>query len=355
MANRFSLLLFIFLPIFCLGTARASEHVVWPPGITNLEDHRIFGQSLYNLEQTGAVDQSSDSLLRPAQEAQEDIETATEPGAQDLIPIPVYKPVLLSALLPGSGQLYRGQRRGFAYVAAEIVSVTAWAFFKNEGNNNRDEYIDFARVNARETLAANDPWYNVIQDRINPNLQGDWDYYEHMRNYRRSGRYDRDLNNDYTLTGNLRDLDPETEYTDSFNNRQWGIARINYFESDPENPDALVGTSADTVAAKEFYAATATSFDMAWDWGTPEQNPLSTVNWNQYKDIIHDANTAFRRASFSLGLLLANHVISTIDSYISVRTYNSRLGGKDGLGIFLSPDGADQSGPRARFEVVRRF
>ncbi|MFQ6103698.1 MAG: hypothetical protein ACE5OP_05330 [Candidatus Glassbacteria bacterium] len=275
------------------------------------------------------------------------------PQPSVITPIPVYKPVLFSALLPGAGQLYRGQKRGFAYIATEVVSITAWAFFRNEGNNNEDKYIDFARVNARETVASHDPWYALIQDRIHPELEGDWDYYEHMSQYRRSGRYDRDLNNDFTITGDLHDLDPETEYTDSFNNRQWNIARINFFHTDPENPDALIGTSADTLAAKEYYATTATSFDFAWDWGSPEES--GTANMNQYKRIIDDANSAFRRASLSLGLLLANHVVSVIDSYISVKTHNSRIGGKDGLGVRLTPGASDGYGPRARIQLVRRF
>jgi len=271
----------------------------------------------------------------------------------DKTPIPVYRPVLLSAALPGAGQIYRGQKRGFAYIAAEVVSVTTWAFFRNEGNNNRDEYIDFARVHSRETVATHDPWWGLIQDRIHPELVGDWDYYEHMSQYRRSGRYDRDLNNDYSLTGNLADLDPEIEYTDSFNNRQWRIARINYFESDPENPDNYFGTQADTLAAKDFYAKTAVTEAFAWDWGPPEE--FGTANQNEFSRIIDDADSAFRRASFSLGILLANHVISTIDAYISAKSYNSKIGGTDGLGINLVPGTADEFGPRARVQLTRSF
>jgi len=264
-------------------------------------------------------------------------------------PVPLYKPVLFSALLPGAGQLYRGQKRGFAYIAAEVVGVTAWAFFKNEGNNKRDEYIDFARVNSRETVATYDPWWGLIQNRIHPELVGDWDYYEHMSQYRRSGRYDRDLNNDYSQTGNLVDLDPEIEYTDSFNNRQWGIARINYFESDPENPDSYSGTHADTLAAKEFYAHTSVTEAYAWDWGP------YTANQNEFGRIIDNADSAFRRASFSLGILLANHVVSTIDAYISAKSYNSKIGGPDGLGVNVVPGTADEFGPRAMIQLTRSF
>lgn len=286
----------------------------------------------------------------------EDGDSSYELGASSVrgaAPVPIYKPVLLSAALPGAGQLYRGQKRGFAYIAAEVVSATAWAFFRNEGNNNRDEYIDFARVHARETVATHDPWWGLIQNRIHPELVGDWDYYEHMSHYRRSGRYDRDLNNDYSQTGNLADLDPEIEYTDSFNNRQWRIARINYFESDPENPDNYSGTHADTLAAKEFYASTAVTEAYAWDWGPPEE--FGTANQNEFSRIIDDADSAFRRASFSLGILLANHVVSTIDAYISTKSYNSKIGGPDGLGVRVVPGVADEFGPRARIELTRSF
>lgn len=269
--------------------------------------------------------------------------------------IPVYRPVLFSALLPGTGQLVRDQKRGIAYLAAEAAALTAWAFFRNEGNNNEDEYIEFARENARETAANFDPYWNPIEDRIHPELEGDWDYYEHMSQYRRSGRYDRDLNTDYYTTRNIRDLDPETEWDDSFNYRQWGISRINYFHPDPENPDpnALVGTSADTIAAKEYYARIAVTEAYAWDWGPPEYG--GTANRNQFARIIDDANSAFRNANFSLGVLLANHVVSAIDAYISVKTYNSKIGGAEGLGLSMSSRLLSRGTPRSSIGLVRRF
>jgi hypothetical protein len=268
-------------------------------------------------------------------------------------PIPIYKPVLFSAVVPGSGQLWRGQKRGFAYIAAEAAAVTAWGFFSNEGHNNEDEYADFARENARETAANWDDYWIPIKDRIQPWIKGDWDYYEHMSQYRRSGRYDRDLNSDYHVTSNIRDLDPETEWDDSFNYRQWGISRINYLRPDPENPEVYVGTSADTVAAKEYYAAIAVTEAYAWDWGPPEFG--GTANRNQFARIIDDANSAFRKASFSVGMLLANHVVSTVDAYISVKTYNSKLGGPTGLGLRMHPH-LDREGKLATSVVlVRRF
>lgn len=305
-------------------------------------------------------EEQPDETLLPGNEklfsmmAEETGSGGTDTGDQPK-PIPIYKPVLLSAVLPGGGQLYRGQKRGFAYIAAEVVTLSAWIFFRNEEDNNVQEYKDFARLYAREPIADHDPWFSLIQDRVNPNQQGDWDYYEHMANFRRSGRLDRDLNNDYTQSGDLKDLDPETEYTDSFNHRQWNIARINYFQPDPDSddPDALIGSSADTLAAKEFYAKTSTPFSMAWDWGPPEQ--LGTANQNEYKRIIDDANSAARKAGFSLGMLLANHVVSTIDSYISVKTYNSKLGGKDGLGIHMDQKSMNDRGIRARIGLVRKF
>jgi hypothetical protein len=349
------LALAILFILLCSGVVAAGEFEGDSPRFREIQNSFLPSFSLGAGTEQRSFHSDGDRLFSRLAVGEEDLQQTIEPSEQVLTPIPVYKPVLFSAALPGAGQLYRGQKRGFAYIAAEVVGLTSWAFFRNEGNNNKDEYIDYARVNARETVAAHDPWWGLIQSRINPELMGDWDYYEHMSNYRRSGRFDRDLNNDYTQTGNIRDLDPETEYTDSFNFRQWRIARINYFQQDPENPDpdALMGTSADTVAAKEFYAATATNFEFAWDWGPPEE--FGTANQNEFKRIIDDANSAFRRASFSLGVLLANHVVSVIDSYISVKTYNSKIGGKDGLGFQLTPDSVDENGPRAKFSIVRRF
>jgi hypothetical protein len=303
------------------------------------------------IDSTRAVPVNSLEGLFPAADSAETFGQIPETVLQR--PIPIYRPVLFSALLPGAGQLSRGQKRGFAYIAAEAVTATAWAFFKNEGNNSRDEYVQFAREHARETAANYDQYWNPIQDRIQPWLKGDWEYYEHMSQYRRSGRYDRDLNTDYYVTSNIRDLDPETEWDDSFNYRQWGISKINFFQSDPDNPDALIGTSADTLAAKEYYAKIAVTEAYAWDWGPPEYG--GTANRNQYGRIIDDANSAFRRASFSIGMLLANHVVSTIDAYISVKTYNSKIGGPEGLGLRMSPRADPEGKLGASISLARRF
>lgn len=56
-----------------------------------------------------------------------------------------YLPILLSALIPGAGELYLGYyKRGIALMAVEASAWTGYAYYHGKGLDTRDEYERFA-------------------------------------------------------------------------------------------------------------------------------------------------------------------------------------------------------------------
>jgi hypothetical protein len=211
-----------------------------------------------------------------------------------------YKPIFFSALLPGSGQLYQGQNRGYAYIAAEVASIAGWVVFRNQGQDREDEFIDFAWVHARENVSSR-------------NVRGSDEYYEHVEKWVKSGEFDTDRN--YDLNDPFT-IDPWTDQ-ETFNGDAWRIATINFFE--PDSLNELVGTRADSLAALQFYAERAFQNDFYWDWTKNNTVDNYRALQNEYKDQRDESNTAFQRATFSLVFLMANHVISVVDAFMSSR------------------------------------
>jgi hypothetical protein len=53
-------------------------------------------------------------------------------------------PMLMSAVLPGLGEAYRGHKRGYVLMALDIAAWIGGFHYKNEGEQLRDDYIAFA-------------------------------------------------------------------------------------------------------------------------------------------------------------------------------------------------------------------
>jgi hypothetical protein len=54
------------------------------------------------------------------------------------------KAFIFSALVPGSGELYVGAKRGYIFLGVEAVAWTSSYFFHKSGKQKEDEYLDFA-------------------------------------------------------------------------------------------------------------------------------------------------------------------------------------------------------------------
>lgn len=65
------------------------------------------------------------------------------------------KAILLSAIVPGLGQIYIGERRdlaiGIAMVATDAFAIWRYAYNKNEGNNWKKDYQSWARAHYKSS------------------------------------------------------------------------------------------------------------------------------------------------------------------------------------------------------------
>lgn len=73
-------------------------------------------------------------------------------------------------------------------------------------------------------------------------------------------------------------------------------------------------------------------FKQGWDDWTVD-GPALTPNREYYEGIRHDSNAAFKNASYSVMIAMANHLISAFDAGFSIRKYNRSLRGDISVGL----------------------
>jgi hypothetical protein len=207
--------------------------------------------------------------------------------------------VVSSAILPGAGQLLMHQKRSIVYLALEATGAAFYLSERRQGDRERDRYRQLSRTIARAQFSPDGP-------------RGSWDYYEQMEKYVASGAYD-------LLPGG--DLEPETDL-ETFNGAAWLLARQTYWR-DPEVPPPA-GT-AEYRAALDFYISRAVKPEFQWSWiGAPEA-------FQRYRLAISQSNSSFRNAEQILSLVLANHFLSAVDAYASIKLRIRRSNGETAL------------------------
>jgi hypothetical protein len=233
--------------------------------------------------QTGSFDGS----VRAADEA---VFRGSSLATQDVFREGRALPPVLSVLVPGTGQLAQEQRRGWAYLALEAAGWLVYADRRNSASAYRSRYRDLAW----ETARANGT----------ERIEGDFTYYERLTQWERSGRYDRDPGS----PGVQPETDPST-----FNGSIWDRARRIYGvgSEDPESPGYR--------AALDYYRDLAYGEPFLWDWSP---HPDARV---RYASLIRTSDTRFQHATIALGFVIANHLISAADAFVSVRGLSLEL------------------------------
>lgn len=193
---------------------------------------------------------------------------------------------LRSALIPGAGQLALGQRRGWAYLGIEALGWVVYLDRRRSGGALREEYRDFAWEEARLQSGAR--------------VDGDFDYYETMSQWDRSGAFDADPS--------LAGVQPEVDAT-RYNGLVWTRA-LGIFSADP----AAGPGDPRYDAALEYYVERAYGDDFLWDW-TGDPGARST-----YAGIIEASDDRFRQARNAVGLVIANHLVSAVDAFVAARS-----------------------------------
>jgi len=126
----------------------------------------------------------------------------------------------------------------------------------------------------------------------------------------------------------------------TFNGSIWDLARRTFLP-DPDNPDP---TSEEYGRALDFYRKRAIGPNFTWSWRN------AALERDLYRLSIRKSDDAFRRASNQLGALLANHILSAVDAFVSYRLTNGRAMLRTSL---LPGDGRGR--PDINFQVTVGF
>ena len=210
---------------------------------------------------------------------------------------------LASAALPGAGQASLGQDRALAYLAVEAYGWLRYASDVREARRQRAGYRDLAARVARANLSDARPL-------------GDFEYYERMEHYVESGVFDASAEDG---------VQPETD-PESYNGFIWLRARTTFWE-DPTTPPP-VGSDA-YAAAIDYYTGRAITPEFRWSWRNAQ------LEQDVFRRTISRSNEAFRRSIQDLGVIIANHALSTVDAYVTVRLRHAGTLG-EGLAIEAS-------------------
>lgn len=198
--------------------------------------------------------------------------------------------MLYSLLLPGLGEYYLGRTdRAKIFFVAEGAIWTSFAVFRIQGNHREDLYKEYAEINAGAGQRDDDDFYRTIGNFIASD--GPFSANEAVR-------------------------------------RQ---ARALF----PDNPDRR----------DEFLADNGYFGDDAWEWESEEFLA-------RYKEMRTSSLDAFRRSNLSLGLLVANRLISVLDTGI-IASRRSR-DQKDQATLSWNVD-AGRFGPGAKVTLSRSF
>lgn len=238
---------------------------------------------------------------------------------------PWWAPVA-SGVLPGAGQFSMGQQRSVGYLVAEGYLLLQQVRARRDANRDRDAYRALAFDVARQPFGGERP-------------RGNWDYYESMEKYLESGAFDR-------IPGGA--IDPETDET-TYNGARWLLARETYWLN-PAVAPAL--GSPEYQRAIAFYQSRAVPAAYRWSWRDAQ------LQRDVYAQTIASANRSVQRAVNYVGLIGANHLVSLIDAYVSVRVRRFGGVGVAGLGVesvhtVVEPVGDPRDGRRQVRTAIR--
>ena len=251
--------------------------------------------------------------------ADHDVATVTRPAvSRDVVGDDrrVWWAPLLSAVVPGLGQGMLRQQRGVVYVAAEGYLVLRALGAQRDAREQREAYREIARTVARAGFGGDRP-------------VGEWAYYERLQYVLESGAFNRTPGAGFTP-----ESDPST-----FNGSIWLLARETFWRDPNQAPDP---SSPEFQRALAFYQQRAAGEAFLWSWRDAQ------LEQDLYRQTIDRSNESSRLARQMVGLLLANHALSLVDSYVSVRLrlYGDGPAGTVGVGGSL-PLPAARRGPSA--------
>lgn len=194
---------------------------------------------------------------------------------------------LASLLVPGTGQILAHQDRAVIYIGTEVYGLSRYIQLTMTSHEDANQFRDLA--------------FNVARRAFSPTERDTvFEYYETMQRYIESGQFDRDPGAAFA---------PEID-TATYNGSVWLTARRTYWRDPNTPPDPQ---SLEYVRAVQFYEEHAVGSGYLWSWRNAEEQ------LNVYRETIRKSDSASRSAQDQLGILLANHLVSAVDAFISTR------------------------------------
>ena len=209
-----------------------------------------------------------------------------------VIRIPLWTAPVASAIVPGVGQAELKQQRFVAYLAVEGFVWLQYFKDRRDWRQQRASYRALAAQGAGLPFTPNPP-------------VGGWDYYERMEHYLESGVY--------SQSGATGPVVPESDES-TYNGAMWLLARRNFW---PDPGIAPPTNSAEYQNALNFYEGRAVQPAYRWSWRNAQ------LEQDLYRTTINKANDAVRRTTSDLGIVLANHVLSSVDAFASLQLHLS--------------------------------
>ncbi len=100
------------------------------------------------------------------------------------------KAFLYSALVPGSGQLYIGAKRGYLQIAAEVGLLAAYFMTRNSARNLREDYRDLVRDNIVFEGPTRIDYWDPIEDFEHATQYENWNHqYDSEATRARTGKW----------------------------------------------------------------------------------------------------------------------------------------------------------------------
>jgi hypothetical protein len=208
------------------------------------------------------------------------------------------KAMVMSAVLPGTGQFYsKAPAWGIVYSAIELAGISGAIYYHQSGNEKTNQYEDFA-----------DTHWDVIR----------WldDYYGEYHDPYVNAEAAK-THNVFLLVGNRRYT--FTEFIQTF--RTW--------EDWQDVRDRI-----DLEKEYHFYENISKykQFKQGWDdWRDYKDDPdyqviqRSSPNQEKYADMRKYANDLLKRSTYFSSAIMFNHLISAFDAYFRTTKYNNQI------------------------------
>ncbi|MDK9700968.1 MAG: DUF5683 domain-containing protein [bacterium] len=263
--------------------------------------------ALYAAEPTALPTPLSSALYENQVQVLAQMESGAPAGDTTVAPannLNMGKAVLLSAILPGAGQFYAGQKwKGYTFMGVEVALWALAISYTMQGNDKDDEFKKFADANWMQLQYRNKEYELAILGTL-PNRQSGL-----------SG-------NPFPGTRVEWDNLPWTGGTGTLHDRSWWLP-TNFTHELPGDRDQQY---------YEMIGKYLTQFGFAWNDQYGDDTTGASVGvWNgvsknaeKYADMRYDSNQLLKMGNNMFMIVMVNHVASAVEAAMYVKKHNSQ-------------------------------